>query len=258
MLYLYVVIIIVGAIFMVFYENSKEKEQQEKVDNIDDILDDYMKENNISNENVFYFSENKKFLGENYNIYTTISIDIKQKKIYIFEYNDYDDYRDKKDILFSPRIIKFEDIIECELVEDNATIQKGGIGRAVVGGAIAGGVGAVVGATTRKSKNIVSKLEVHIICNNIASPMEVISVISQETDKNGFDYDYLYETANKIYSTIISIIDSNKKTSKPKEVKENNNIKDKLKELKNMYDEELITKEDYEKTKKELLNKISN
>jgi len=58
------------------------------------------------------------------------------------------------------KIIKFSEILRCETIQDNSTIMSDGIGRAIAGGILGGGVGAVVGANTRKSKDIVSDLRI--------------------------------------------------------------------------------------------------
>lgn len=50
-------------------------------------------------------------------------------------------------------VFNFDEIIDYELIEDGETISKGGLGGAVVGGALLGGVGAAVGGVTGKKKN---------------------------------------------------------------------------------------------------------
>lgn len=52
----------------------------------------------------------------------------------------------------NPKIYKYSDIVDYELLEDGESITKGGLGRAVVGGALFGGVGAVVGGVTGHKK----------------------------------------------------------------------------------------------------------
>ena len=51
----------------------------------------------------------------------------------------------------NPRIYNFDDVIEFELLEDGETITKGGLGRALAGGILFGGVGAIVGGVHRNS-----------------------------------------------------------------------------------------------------------
>lgn len=108
--------------------------------------------------------------------------------------------------------VKFNDIIECEIIEDSNTIMKGGVGRAIAGGIIAGGVGAVVGANTRKSKNVIYSLQVRIITKNINNSLININLINSPsgTEKSSLEYQDAQRFANEVYATIIAIIDSNK------------------------------------------------
>lgn len=102
--------------------------------------------------------------------------------------------------------IPFRSILDCEIIEDNSTIQKGGISRSIVGGAIAGGTGAIVGAATRKSKNIVENLAVRIITNDPVNAMKMFVFLDSETKRDSEKYKYSFHNAQELYSTIFSII----------------------------------------------------
>ena len=105
--------------------------------------------------------------------------------------------------------ISFNSILDCEIIEDNSTIQKGGLGRSIVGGAIAGGAGAVVGAATRNSKNIVENLAVRVITNNMENAMNMFVFLDSETKRDSEEYKYSFYNAQELYSTIFSIISRN-------------------------------------------------
>ena len=60
--------------------------------------------------------------------FDTLTMGINQKKQELYFLND--DELDK--------IIKFASIIECEIIENSKVLQGGGVGRAIVGGMIAG------------------------------------------------------------------------------------------------------------------------
>ncbi len=49
-------------------------------------------------------------------------------------------------------IFEFSNLLNFELLEDGETITKGGLGRAVAGGLLFGGVGAIVGGVTGGKK----------------------------------------------------------------------------------------------------------
>ena len=73
---------------------------------------------------------------------------------------------DNKVMMFIDRLVHYEDITSYEFVADHTTEsetttkKKGTITRALVGGAIAGGVGAIVGASSAGSKSHTTSYEV--------------------------------------------------------------------------------------------------
>ena len=107
------------------------------------------------------------------------------------------------------KVIKFSDLIRCETIQDNSTIFSGGIGRAVIGGILAGGAGAVVGATTRSSQNVVSDMRINIITNNIAEPLLTIKLIDSQVERNSPIFKQVIEFAEKVQATMESIINQN-------------------------------------------------
>lgn len=111
---------------------------------------------------------------------------------------------------------RFNEIIECTILEDGATIQSGGVGRAVVGGIVAGGVGAVVGANTRTSKAVTLSLSVRIITSNIQSPLYEIPIIQSQMKRNSDDYKLCMQFAQKVYATMVSITNSVNNTAYPR------------------------------------------
>lgn len=249
-----IAVIIIGICHTIKEDNKANKDKVIlSSKDIDEKIYEYIDKNNISKDNVIKYTEDFKILGINYQFHTIILFDSNKRNIYVFVYSDDGDLSSRLDKILTPEIIKYDDIIECQLVEDDAVIQSGGVGRAIAGGVIAGSTGAIVGATTRKSKSITSRLEVHVITKDISDSLKTIRVIYESIDKKSDKYNDLYRAATKIYSTIISIIDSNKNVASNNI--SSNGIKDKLRELKDLYDDKLITKDEYDKTREELLNK---
>ena len=76
-------------------------------------------------------------------------------------------------------IYSFDDIISFELLEDGNSITSGGTSRAIAGGVLFGGVGAVVAGVTskRKTKNTCNKLQIKITVNDIENPAVYIDLI---------------------------------------------------------------------------------
>jgi hypothetical protein len=103
-------------------------------------------------------------------------------------------------------ILSFSEILDCEVFEDSSTILSGGVGRAVVGGMIAGGTGAVVGAATRKSKDVTNSLRIQIITADIDDSLMVFDLITSETSRDSDFYKKSIHLAQEVHSTLISII----------------------------------------------------
>jgi len=151
--------------------------------------------------------------------------------------------------------VEFNKIIDCEIMEDNTTIMKGGIGRAIVGGVLAGGVGAIVGAGTRGSSDVVKNLAIRIITNDISNSMVMITLIKSDTKRDSAFYKNCMASAQGIYSTIVSILNSSK-TSKQtlSESIDSKSVSDQIRELAKLKEEGLLTEEEFNKKKKALLN----
>lgn len=154
------------------------------------------------------------------------------------------------------KIYDYNDIVNYELIEDGNSVSKGGIGRAIVGGVLFGGVGAIVGGSTgHKHKQTCTKLQIKITLNNINNPVEYITLIKSETKKSSL----LYKTSINIVQEILSILEiiceSNKNdyNDNKSDNKISSNI-DEIKKYKQLLDCGVITSQEFENKKKQLLD----
>lgn len=155
------------------------------------------------------------------------------------------------------KFIKYSDIKSVEMQSNEEVISskastKGGLGSAVVGGALFGPVGAIVGASTGKKNTQVSynnnvKHIIRILLNDINHPCETIIVDSDSI------------SANKILSVLELIINNNNNNSEKNNSVNMNHSNDdtdkfeEIKKFKELLEQNIITQEDFEKKKKELL-----
>lgn len=217
---------------LLFYNDSKNLT---KKDTIEDELAFY-DENNF--DNTIEFNENMMSIN-------------KKRKIICFYYKEMLD-----------RIIFFNNIIECQIIKDSNIMEAGGIGRALAGGFIAGEAGAIVGATTRKSKNIVSNLSIRIVTNELDEPLYNLELLDFKLDINKSLDEKFFKSAmqfaNSVYATIQAIINDNKNVSDNKEIedKESNNGLEQLEKLAELKEKGIITQEEFEKSKKKILSKL--
>lgn len=105
--------------------------------------------------------------------------------------------------------IPFDQIIGCEIMTDSKV--TGGIGRAVVGGVLAGDVGAFVGAMTAPEK--IMSYKIVIYKNNPANPMIEIPLIEGKTSTKNSDYIEAVRFAENVNAVIRAIVYQNNTVS---------------------------------------------
>lgn len=148
-------------------------------------------------------------------------------------------------------IYNCKDIIDFELIEDDNSISKGGVGRALVGGVLFGGVGAIVGSSTaHKKKETCTKLQIKITMNNIDNPVVYISLIDYEVKKNSLSYKINVSLAQEILSLLDVLCQANK--SNMLNEKQGSDA-DEILKFKDLLDRGIITEEEFNAKKAKLL-----
>lgn len=155
-----------------------------------------------------------------------------------------------------PRVYNYEDILSFELLEDGEMITSGGLGSAALGGIVFGGTGAIVGAITgkKKSKPVCTSLSLKITINDQQNPVEHIEFISSPAKKDGFGYKFALENAQKCSSMLEIICNDVKNKAGVSEQKTMPlSEADEIFKFKNLLDAGVITQEEFELKKKQLL-----
>lgn len=154
-----------------------------------------------------------------------------------------------KNVIFS-----YDDILDCELIENGENVITGGLGSAVVGGMLFGSIGAMVGGATgtRKIKKEIRDLQIKIKTKNLVYPEITIPVIScGKVDPSNPVYDAYLKIAEKYLSAIALM-----RGGEGENHKTNDNIgsqADELLKFKNLLDMGAITQEEFDVKKKQLL-----
>ena len=238
----FVVILIIGYSIT----SQRQDERQEKLNKANEPTDD--------------FSASVKIVG--YGAKYSFAIDNERKKIMIVTADNSSDVAKKRNI-------DFTDIISVELLEDsNIAFSKSTmrtIGGGIVGGAIAGGAGAVIGGLSgdSKVKKEISKIEVKILLRNQNSPTYTIQCYNDgPLEVSGIGkvtYDSIMSTAKEIVDHISVIIDmmdreyqhqENMAISKPA----TKSIADELEKLCLLKEKGLLSEEEFQKQKERLLS----
>ena len=105
----------------------------------------------------------------------------------------------------------FSDLISYELLEDDSIVTSGGVGQALIGGALLGGFGAVAGGITGKrvQKKKIESLYIKATLNSFKSPCVLIPLITKPTKTNSKEYQVAFEEAHMILS-VFDVITHNK------------------------------------------------
>lgn len=171
------------------------------------------------------------------------------------------------------KVIGFDQVIDVEYIVNEDTVASRStlntIGRAVVGGVLAGGVGAIVGGLSGKTKteSKISKIAVKVLIRDLDFPAMNITYFDCKTlpDRKPVSPDSIFcESANlqaqDFVNTMSIIIDEGKRMGisvpqeQPQMLPDKPSIADEIKKLANLRDEGILTQEEFEKQKASLLS----
>ena len=119
-----------------------------------------------------------------------------------------------------PKRLKFSDILSVEIIMDSTVISKKSltdtIGRSVIGGAIAGNTGAIIGGTTSKSssKDVCNLLQCIVTIRDIQEPILNINLCHSKEGIKDVKRSDVYKQALLLMNTFSVIIDSCSQSSK--------------------------------------------
>lgn len=151
----------------------------------------------------------------------------------------------------NPDLFPFSDIIGFELVEDGISITKGGLGSAIVGGAIFGATGAIVGSGIgKKQKDMVNRMSVVINMRNPVVSNVEIPLITTETKRGGLTHKSCKQIGEQIAALLSVIVDSQRSTDVQQEAPSS---ADELMKFKQLLDTGAITQAEYDAKKKQIL-----
>lgn len=156
----------------------------------------------------------------------------------------------------SNELFLYENLLSFELLEDGQSIAKGGLGRAVVGGLLFGGVGAIVGGITggKKTKGICNSMKLRVSLKNAHKDVVYISFITGETPTKGFIYQVAQENAQKCITVLEQINEQNHAAQNVPISSDVVSVADEILKYKGLLDQGVITQEEFELKKKDLLN----
>lgn len=153
----------------------------------------------------------------------------------------------------NPQVFHFNDLINYEVIRDGEAIDSGGLGRAAIGGFLAGGFGALIGSSTRKYENYITSLLVRIAVDDPYNKNLIIPLIDSEVKVDSFIYKINMNVLTEVLSALDFILNSKERSEKKEEVNLNYSISEEILKLKALLDEGILTEEEYEKAKNKFL-----
>jgi len=167
------------------------------------------------------------------------------------------------------KVYNYSDILSVEIVLDKETETSSGLGGMMLGGALFGTAGAVLGALTEGSTTRCRALGIKITINDLNDPMVYIPFVDDQagtlTDTTSSqEYKEKVALANECMALFNIIIEQNKlsREATPHLKAEqfsssstgNLSIPDEIMKYKDMLDKGIITQDEFEKAKNKLLN----
>ena len=207
--------------------------------------------------------EHLKYREENLKLYQTFS---PTREIYCGDMYFREDAKMKKWYYsyeknpVNPPLFDYDEIVDYQLTENGEQIASGGIGSAIAGGAILGGVGAIVGSNVGKksSKTVADSMQMRISLKNPYKTQILVNFIFiSEKIKVG---SLLYNERKGRANNLISLLDSMcAKAAAEKALAANaaqpsaTSSADEILKYKNLLDSGIISQEEFDAKKKQLL-----
>lgn len=202
------------------------------------------------------FSASQKIMGNDG--ITGIAVDIDRKKVCLIKHH-------KKDIEL--KLISNKDILCSEIFEDGETITKSArgsqIGGAIVGGLALGGVGALIGGLSGKTKSseYINRIDLRITVNDPKTPLHDVNFINVKSKKGGITYKYSMDQARHWHGLIAVLIkhadsedaEKEKTSNKSDRVSPVQSVSDELIKLSSLRDKGILTEEEFIAQKRKLL-----
>ena len=147
--------------------------------------------------------------------------------------------------------IPISKLIGCEVFQDNET--TGGIKRAIVGGVLAGGAGAIVGANTAKTK--ITSFVLMIYQDDLSVSQIPMVLIDTETKKNHPDFINANAFASEVIASIKVLLHRQEANRASQSVDNSFGVSkrvskiEELKEPKQLSDEKTISEEEFDRLK---------
>ncbi len=107
------------------------------------------------------------------------------------------------EVMENRTLFSLKEVYRVEIIEDNQTVSSGGLGAAVVGDVLLGGVGAIIGSNVgkKKSRGTCAKLSVKIYLDNPMTQYKEVYFINEQkkpVKKDSDEYKQAYQSVSEL------------------------------------------------------------
>lgn len=148
--------------------------------------------------------------------------------------------------------LKYSDLLDFEVKSDGETITKGKLSSAVVGGLLLGGVGAIVGSNigAKRSSKTCDELKIKLYTKNKNLLNAYIVLIDSPVRIKSKKYQIACRKLDECINTFQVIFNEN---SNEKNERKTTSSAEEIRAYKKLFDDGIITNEEFEHKKKQLL-----
>lgn len=213
--------------------------------------------------NQIYSKKQQEAMNELYEIllpYTRrMIIDVENKKITILNKGNNDKVKkplNKLNVSEPYTYVNFDDINSYEIIKDSETINNNTFTNAAAGKYVAGDLGTIIGIfSTLGNGTFINNLQIKLNLKSFDIPYVMINYITRKTDINSDMGQFLIEMFQKDISRLEQILKKDTQSNPiPSNTKPSNDIPlNELKKLKELLDCGIITQEEFDAKKKQLL-----
>lgn len=150
------------------------------------------------------------------------------------------------------RNIPYNSIVDFELLSDGTSVGQG-VGATIAGGLLFGAAGAIAGNAIGKSASgpVCSSLRLKVATSDQSNPVLYLDLVKEKLSTSTSEYGYLFDSAQQILAKLQSLSSdsSQEDAPSPKALSE----ADEILKFKKLADAGVITAEEFEAKKKQLL-----
>ena len=163
---------------------------------------------------------------------------------------------------YAYRLFDYSKLRSVQLEEDGQTVISSNAGKALAGGLLLGGLGAMMGASgSRTTSKIIKSSYINLIIDDIDCPRISIPVFETSVSPSSGLYKKRMQDFANFYDLLVYVMGQESPTDQPQTTQttqttsnaSNNNPYEEIKQLKELLDIGAITQEEFDAKKKQLL-----